>query len=73
MNKLKNLLEKHGFYLSDIEMEEIVQYKDIELVKKAYGDSHSISTADEFGSDYNTLVSLANQLDIAVPDEVYYD
>lgn len=73
MNKLKSLLEKHGFYLSDVEMKEAVQYKDIELVKKASGDSHSIPTADVFGSDYNALLSLANQFDIVIPDEVWYD
>lgn len=71
MEKLINLLEDNGFYGNEIE--DLMEYREIELVKKSYGDSDESLTSTEFGADYDKLIKLASEHGIRVPEYVYYD
>ena len=73
--ELYSLLQRNGFYSFD-SPEEVLQCcgSNIELVKKAHGDSRELPTSVVFGKeDYQQLMDLAKSLNIKVPDYVWYD
>lgn len=70
--KIANILSDYGVYY---DADEVLDCKNsyLELVKKASGDSYEIPTEDVFKDDYSELKRLCSALNIALPDEVYYD
>jgi len=74
--RLIDLLSKNGFYY--YETEDIIKIANncgvLELVKKAYGDSHERYLEEEFSkNDLKEIKDLTQQLKIRLPDIVWYD
>lgn len=73
--RLADILSKNRFY-SDVD--EIIKIANesgvLELVKKAYGDSHERYLEEEFSkNDIKEIKDLTQQLKIRLPDIVWYD
>jgi hypothetical protein len=77
--KFISLIDKHFGYdyiesLYDLDsVSDITGLGDIEFVSKASGDSYEVPSASYFGSDWETIKSLAKKLNLVVSDYVYFD
>lgn len=73
--RLADILSKNRFYSDVDEIIEIANDRGVlELVKKAYGDSHERYLEEEFSkNDIKEIKDLTQQLKIRLPDIVWYD
>ena len=74
MKAFITLLEKYGFYVSNEEIKECLDNGwELELSKKAYGNSSEKMTSEVFMNDYEKLMSLAKSLNIKISSYVWFD
>ena len=76
MERFIEILSKHYFWfeIEDLENYYIGQRNQIELTKKAYGDSYSKYLEEEFSKqELKELKDLAKELKIILPETVWYD
>lgn len=73
MDKLQKELAKRGIYCSIEEFEEAKEFGCLELVKKASGDSHEMSTEDFFGDNFENISKIAASQGIKLSEEVWFD
>lgn len=74
MNKLIDLLNAYGFYYTKEMLEEIKEYSsNIDLIKKARGESFNVPTEEVFGNDYKELKELCNRFGYTFDEVVWYD
>lgn len=69
--KLIKVLENNGFNYYD--ESDLADGSGLELSKKASGDGYESYTMDVFGNDYDELKRLTEELNIRLPDTVWYD
>lgn len=73
MNEIIELFKKNGFELYDYEIEEMKKYKELEIVRKAYGDSYEKDLYLVLGDDHDRVIELAEKHGIDLPSGVWYD
>lgn len=71
--QLIDLLERNGFYYDLEEINQAVEYDDLELTRKAYGDSYERNAEEVFGKDYKKFKQLTSKLKITTPEYVWFD
>lgn len=69
--KLIEILENNGFYHYDEDY--LANASSLELVSKASGDGYESHTMEVFDNDYDELKRLTEELNITLPDTVWYD
>lgn len=72
--RLADILSNNGFYYDVDEVIEIAnEHGELELVKKASGDSYERYTEEEFSkNDFKEIKDLTQQLKIRLSDIVWY-
>lgn len=69
--KLIKVLENNGFDYYD--ESDLADVSELELTQKASGDGYESYTMDVFDDDYDELKRLTEELNIRLPDIVWYD
>jgi len=69
--KLIKILENNGFDYYD--ESDLADVSELELTQKASGDGYESYTMDVFDDDYDELKRLTEELNISLPDTVWYD